>query len=139
MFREFMTPNYRKIREFAKTHEIDVISVDTDGNCTDMIPWFSEAGVNVLYPFERQAGCDLQAIREGWPELGMMGGFDKRAIARGPSAIDAEIEIHRKVLERGRFVTFPDHLVPHDVSWQNMWYYVTRWKELCRTVRVEHG
>lgn len=131
MFREFMTPNYRKIREFADANDIRVISVDTDGDCTAMVPWFAEAGVNVLYPFERQAGCDLEAIRDAHPDMGMMGGFDKRALAKGEDAIDAELEVHKRMLRRGRFVTFPDHLVPHDVSWANMKYYCRRWKAMC--------
>ena len=131
MFREFMTPNYRKIRAFADAHDIPIISVDSDGDCTDMIPWFAEGGVNVLYPFERAAGCDLEALRDAYPEMGMMGGFDKRAIARGPDAIDAEIAVHERVLAKGRFITFPDLLVPHDVSWSNMQYYCRRWKKIC--------
>ena len=131
MFREFMTPNYRKIRAFCDQNEIPILSVDTDGNCTDMIPWFLEAGVNVLYPFERQAGCDIVAIREAYPDLGMMCGFNKRAIAEGADAIAAELAVTAEVLEKGRFVPGPDHLIPPDVSWANMQLYCRRWKEVC--------
>jgi len=131
MFREFMTPNYRKIRAFADAHGIPLLSVDTDGNCTEMIPWFMEAGVNVLYPFERQAGCDIAAIREAYPTLGMMCGFDKRAIAQGPDAIEAELEVTKQTVKGGRFVPGPDHLIPHDVSWENMRYFCRRLKDVC--------
>ena len=131
MFRKFMTPNYRKVREFADAHSIPILSVDTDGDCTEMIPWFLEAGVNVLYPFERQAGCDIVSIRAAFPSLGMLGGFDKRAIARGPEAIEAELNVTKEVLKGGRFIPGPDHLIPHDVSWENMQYYCRRWKEIC--------
>lgn len=131
MFRDFMTPNYRKIRDFCDAHDVPILSVDTDGDCTDMIPWFTEAGVNVLYPFERQAGCDIVAIRGAYPTLGMMSGFDKRAIAQGPDAIDAELAVTKQVLEIGRFIPGPDHLIPHDVSWENMQYFCRRWKDVC--------
>jgi len=131
MFRKFMTPNYRRIRDFARAHDIPILSVDTDGNCTEMIPWFEEAEVNVLWPFERQAGCDLLAIRRRFPKLGMVGGFNKRAIARGPKAIDAEMEVMRKVMARGRFIPSPDHLLPHDISWPDMRYFCERLKDAC--------
>ena len=131
MFRDFMTPNYHKIRDFCDAHGVPILSVDTDGDCTEMIPWFIEARVNVLYPFERQAGCDIVAIRDAFPDLGMMCGFNKRAIAEGPAAIDAELEVTKQVLEKGRFIPNPDHLIPHDVSWENMQYYCRRWREVC--------
>jgi len=131
MFREFMTPNYRKIRDFCDAHDVPILSVDTDGDCTDMVPWFLEAGVNVLYPFERQAGCDIVAIREAYPELGMVCGFNKRAIAEGPKAIDRELAVTARVLDAGRFIPGPDHLLPPDVPWDHMRYYCRRWKEVC--------
>jgi len=131
MFRKFMTPNYVKIRDFARAHDIPILSVDTDGNCTDMIPWFEEAGVNVLWPFERQAGCDVVAIRKRFPRLGMVGGFNKRAIAAGPKAIDDEMEVMKKVMAKGRFIPSPDHLLPHDISWPDMQYFCRRLKEAC--------
>jgi uroporphyrinogen decarboxylase len=135
MFRRFMTPNYHKIRDFARAHNIPIISVDTDGNCTDMIPWFQEAGVNVLWPFERQAGCDVAAIRERFPDLGMLGGFNKRAISEGCQAMDEEFAVIQRVIRRGRFVPSPDHLIPHDVSWPNMQYFCRRLKEVCYSTK----
>ncbi len=135
MFREFMTPNYRKLRDFAKKHNIPILSVDTDGNCTDMIPWFQEAGVNVLWPFERQAGCDIEEIRRRFPDLGMLGGYNKRCIAEGPAAMEAEFNVVKRTLAGGRYVPSPDHLIPHDVSWENMRYFCRRLKEVCHESR----
>ncbi len=129
MFKEFMTPNYRKIRDFCDAHDIPLLSVDTDGDCTEMIPWFLDAGLNVLYPFERQAGCDIVAIRRAFPELGMMCGFDKRAIARGPEAIEEELNVMMETLRGGRYIPGPDHLIPPDTPWEHMRYYCRRWKE----------
>ena len=38
MVREFMLPNYKKIRAFADRHQIPVLAVDTDGICDHLIP-----------------------------------------------------------------------------------------------------
>ncbi len=48
--REFMLPNYKKIKAFAKKHDIPVISLDTDGNCSELVPLFMEAGINLIFP-----------------------------------------------------------------------------------------
>ena len=50
MIREFMLPNYKKLSDFAKAHDIAVIQVDTDGDCEELIPLFAGAGVNMMLP-----------------------------------------------------------------------------------------
>jgi len=64
MFREFMSPCYRKITDFLKDRGIKNILVDTDGNMDVLIPLFLEAGVTGIYPIEARAGNDLVAIRK---------------------------------------------------------------------------
>jgi uroporphyrinogen decarboxylase len=120
---EFMAPNYQRIRDFARSHDIPIISVDTDGDPRLILPNMTAAGVNYLWPFEVAAGCDVAQIRRRWPSLGMMGGIDKRALAIGPKAIDAEMERVAPVIETGRYIAALDHLVPDDVSWSNYCYY----------------
>ncbi|GAJ10613.1 unnamed protein product, partial [marine sediment metagenome] len=44
LFREFILPCYKKITAFAKDSGIDIITVDTDGNCWELIPLFLEGG-----------------------------------------------------------------------------------------------
>ena len=46
--REFMLPNYKRIRDFADAHGIPIIVVDTDGNCEERIPMFHDAGVYMM-------------------------------------------------------------------------------------------
>jgi len=127
---EFMAPCYRRITAFAKAHGIPVISVDTDGQPDLITPPMMSAGVNYLFPLEVAAGCDVNAFREKYPALGMMGGIDKRALARGPQAIDAELERIKPVVEKGRYIPDLDHLVPDDVSWENYCYYAEALKGL---------
>lgn len=129
-WREFMGPNYRRIRDFAGAHDIPLISVDTDGDPDLIIPSMMEAGVNFLFPFEVAAGCDVNLVREKYPTLGMMGGFDKRALAAGPAAIDRELARITPAVAQGRYIPGTDHLVPDDVSWEDFCYYAGKLKQL---------
>jgi hypothetical protein len=47
-----------------------------------------------------------------------------------PFHIAAKIERVRSIVALGRYVPFPDHLIPADVSWQNYQHFVWRWKEM---------
>ena len=127
---EFMGPCYRRIREFARAHHIPLISVDTDGNPDLITPAMMRSGVNYLFPVEVAAGCDVNAWRRRYPDLGFMGGIDKRALARGPAAIDAELARVRPALKAGRYIPDLDHLVPDDVSWEDYCHYARRLKEM---------
>ncbi|MFO7957742.1 MAG: uroporphyrinogen decarboxylase family protein [Candidatus Brocadiia bacterium] len=129
-WREFMGPNYRRIKQFADRHDIPLISVDTDGYPDPIIPTMMEAGVNYLWPFEVAAGCDVNVFGARYPTLGMMGGIDKRALAEGPEAIDAELERVRPAVEAGRYIPALDHCVPDDVSWHNYSHYAEALREL---------
>ena len=130
MWEEFLGPNYRRIKAFADRHAIPVISVDTDGQPDRITPPMMRAGVNLLFPMEVAAGCDVNEWQRKYPTLGMMGGIDKRALARGPAAIDRELERIRPAVERGRYIPDLDHLIPDDVSWENYCYYAEKLKKL---------
>jgi len=120
---QFMGPGYRRIKAFADAHGIPVLSVDTDGRPDDIIPPMIDAGVNYLWPLEVAAGCDVNEVQQRYPHLATMGGIDKRALARGPAAIDAELDRILPAVERGRYVPALDHGVPSDVSYENYCYY----------------
>ncbi len=127
---EFMGPCYRRIQAFAAVHDIPIISVDTDGKPDLIIPPMMAAGVNYLLPMEVAAGCDVNVLVRQFPTLGMMGGIDKRALARGPAEIDAELERVRPAMEAGRYIPDLDHLVPSDVSYENYCYYARQLRRL---------
>jgi len=130
MWDEFMGPNYRRIKAFMKAHDIPILSVDTDGNPNRIAPVMINAGVNLLWPMEVAAGCDVNDWQERYPTLGMLGGIDKRALAVGPQAIDQEIERVRPAVEKGRYIACLDHLIPDDVSWENYVYYAKALRKL---------
>jgi uroporphyrinogen decarboxylase len=127
---QFLGPCYRRIKAFADAHHIPVISVDTDGNPDLIAGPMIRAGVNLLFPMEVAAGCDVNVWRAKRPTLGMMGGIDKRALAQGPAAIDRELARIAPAIEKGRYIPDLDHLIPDDVSWENYVYYADALKRL---------
>ena len=130
MWNEFLGPNYRRIKAFAEAHQIPVISVDTDGQPEKITPAMIAAGVNLLFPLEVAAGCDVNDWQRRFPELTFSGGIDKRELAKDHQAIDLELERVRPAIERGRYIPELDHLVPDDVSWENYVYFAGRLKQI---------
>ena len=131
MVREFMLPNYQKIRDFADAHGIRIFSVDTDGDCSQLIPLFMSAGVNCMFPFEVQAGCDINQFAAEYPELCIMGGINKQALWKDKAAIDAELERVSGMFRPGvRYIPAPDHLIPPEVSFENFSYFIKRLKTM---------
>ncbi|MGI6530010.1 MAG: uroporphyrinogen decarboxylase family protein [Clostridia bacterium] len=130
--REFMLPNYRKFKDLCDKYDIPVFMVDTDGNCEELIPIFAEAGVNLMLPFEVAAGCDVVALREKYPYMAMMGGIDKREIAKGKEAIDRELERISPLLNKPGYFPALDHLIPPEVSYEDYKYFVNRLIEMIK-------
>ena len=59
MFREFLSPGYKKAIGGLKEMGVQLFVIDSDGNCWDLIPAMIEAGVNGFHPCEVQAGMEL--------------------------------------------------------------------------------
>lgn len=131
MVEEFMMPCYDRIGEFGRSVGVRIISVDTDGDCSELVPVMMEHGVNMFFPFEVQAGNDILHYRELYPTLGICGGLDKRALAVDRAAVDAEIEKARVMIELGRYVPGFDHLIPPDASWENFRYACEETRKTC--------
>jgi uroporphyrinogen decarboxylase len=112
LFREFLLPRYKRftasLREGGCTH----ILVDSDGDQRPLTPLWIEGGVNILFPWETQFGLDITEVRRQYPDLGMVGGINKFALAHGREAIDAELVKIPFMLEQGRFIPGLDHGVP---------------------------
>jgi uroporphyrinogen decarboxylase len=125
LFAEFLLPHYRRYIDFLKGHGVGLVLVDTDGDHNVLIPAFLEAGVDGFCPMERAAGMDpAQVRREYGRSVCMIGGVDKREIAKGPAAIDAELERLAPVVESGGFIPTIDHAIPPDVSYDDFRYYL---------------
>ncbi len=138
-FREFMTPQYRKIAEFAARHDIPIVLVDSDGFIEDLTELMLEGGVTALYPYEVQCGNDVGRVLDRYPTVGCIGGLDKQVMARGREAIDAEMERARRLIEKGRFIPGPDHFVLSDVSFANYRYFMEQLREVVMTTTPGNG
>ena len=131
MFREFMLPRYKRLAEFAQSFGVDVAFVDTDGCVDELIPLFLEAGIRGIYPMEVNASMDVGQLRRQYgQDLLMTGGIDKRALAAGPEAIEAELARCIPVALEGGYIPTVDHSLPPDISYANFRYYWRRKKEM---------
>jgi uroporphyrinogen decarboxylase len=124
-YREFLTPAYKSMVGFAKDAGIDIILTDSDGYVEDLIPLIVETGVTGMYPFERAAGNDILRIRENFPDFQILGGIDKRVLFADSdeARIDAELDIVKEMLKKGRYIPHIDHFVSQDCMWKNFIYY----------------
>jgi hypothetical protein len=129
-FGTFILPYYRVLTKFTKEHGVKMI-LDSDGDVTAMIPWIQEAGIDGIYPLERQAGVDIVKLREEYPELIMLGGYDKMAMNKGETAIRDEFERILSLMRSGRYIPGPDHQTPPGVSLEDYKLYIKIFKEYC--------
>lgn len=124
MFQSFLTPCYKRLTDAGRAMGIKHYLVDTDGDMRKLIPLWIEAGITGVYPFEVQAGMNVEEIGKQYPRLAVLGGIDKREIDLGQEAIDRELEKRLPtLLQRGGFIPTLDHHVTPEVSWQDFVYY----------------
>ena len=121
MTREFLGPFYRATVEALHDVGVEHIFVDCDGDCTELIDVWLDSGIKGIYPMEIAAGVDPVALRKKHGDrLLMVGGIDKRRIARGPEAIRAEVRSKVPFLaEKGGYAPGIDHAAPPDISLDN--------------------
>ncbi|MGL6174749.1 MAG: uroporphyrinogen decarboxylase family protein [Cellulosilyticaceae bacterium] len=129
-FDEFLSPYYKQVIPCLKESEVCVF-VDTDGDVTKLIPWLMEVGVEGLLPLEKQAGVDIVRIRNQYPELKLIGGFDKTIMHLGEEAMRREFERILPVIKTRYYIPGVDHQTPPDVSLENYHTYVKLLKEYC--------
>lgn len=124
MFRKFMAPHYVRLITFLKSHGVKIVYVDCDGYPGGLIPHFIDAGVDAMSPVEIAAGNDLLELRQQYPGFGMLGGIDKRELAKDRKAIYNEvISKVPSLLNKGGYIPHVDHAIPHDVPLANYLYY----------------
>ena len=131
-FREFLMPYYRMVIPHIKARGVKVL-VDSDGDITSMIPWLLDAGLEGVYPLERQAGVDIGAIRRRYPRFLMLGGYDKMVMSRGEEAMRQEFERILPVMCSGGYIPSVDHQTPPGVSLDNYRTYMRLFEEFAIT------
>jgi uroporphyrinogen decarboxylase len=131
MVKQLMVPRYRRITDVVRAAGVDVIFVDSDGDVEPLIPLWLEAGINGVFPMEQAAGNDIANYQQRFGrDLVMTGGIDKRALAAGPDAIDAELAAKIPLAEQGGYIPTLDHSIPPDVSFRNLQHYWRRKKQM---------
>jgi len=128
MFDEFLEPYHKHLVEEIK-HPNCLAGIDSDGDISDVSSWFASLGYDCISPFERQAGMDLLTLREKNPDLGFLGGYDKRKISQGEEAIYMEFESLKSLYDKGGFVPAVDHQTPPEVSLESYKIYLKAGKE----------
>ena len=125
MFRRFILPRYKKGMDLAHEHGVDLTWYDSDGDVRQLIPDHLAVGVNSVAPCEVAAGMVPTELRRTFGrDLRIIGGIDKREIAKGTDAIDAEIARNQGVIDDGGFLPAIDHSIPADVSYDNYRYFL---------------
>jgi uroporphyrinogen decarboxylase len=131
IMRELMIPRWKVFTELLRENGVTVILVDCDGNVDELVPLVLEGGCNAMLPFEVAADNDVLAVRKKYGKnLTIIGGIDKRALAKGKTAIDAEIERVRPLLAQGGYFPTLDHYAPPDIPFMNYMYYRIKLKSM---------
>jgi uroporphyrinogen decarboxylase len=125
MVREHLLPVWTRWGKLVRAAGCPVYAMDSDGFVGELIPLWIEAGITVCDPLEVAAGNDIVELRSRFGRrMAFRGGVDKREMAKGGTAIDAEIARVRPVIDAGGYIPGCDHGVPADVSWPDFVRYV---------------
>jgi uroporphyrinogen decarboxylase len=124
-FDELVGPWYRKISDRLAQDGISLSSLDCDGMIDALLPTWVKNGVNVMFPIEVGTWkASLAPWREKYGrELRGVGGMEKYVFAKDRTAIDAEIERLKVLVDLGGFILCPDHRISPDAEWDNVVYY----------------
>ena len=124
-FKEVIFPRYKRIGDKLHAHGIDLWYTDCDGDVRPLIPYFLEAGINCLFPYEVNSCVHPgELFREYGHELRIMGGFDKIEMIKGKEHIKAYMESLEQYVWEGGYIPFCDHRCPPDVTPENYLYYL---------------
>jgi uroporphyrinogen decarboxylase len=132
LFEAVLVPNYRRITELLRRYGVDVVITDCDGDISQLVPLWLEAGVNTMFPLEIGAwGADPIAYRRRYGrDLLMIGGVGKRILAGTKEEIRREVERLAPLVEEGGYIPTPDHRVPPDVPLTNYLFYLEEAKRV---------
>lgn len=134
-FKRYFSPHYRRVIDHFRRHGVRLFEVDSDGQISDIIPLWLEAGVNFMMPFEVAAGMDVNEVRRRFGRsLGIVGGIDKQEIAKGPEAIEREVRRMLPLMEDGGYIPTLDHSPIPEISLADF----KRYRALVDTLGAKH-
>ncbi len=131
VFRKKVGPHYKRITRLLNSYGIDIVSLDSDGDVTKLVPVWLDNGVNTMFPIE--VGTWRSSIAPWRAEYGRtlrgVGGMDKVVFTRDYAAVDAEIERLKPLVDLGGYIPCPDHRIAPDAKWENVQYYCDKMRE----------
>jgi uroporphyrinogen decarboxylase len=122
----FLKPAYRSLAEFLTGAGVQVRLVDAVGNCSTMLQFWVDSGLNSVYFAEAAAGMDARFLRLKYgPDLAIIGNVDTGRLIAGHREIREELQSKVPVLcDEGGFIPTPDRPVPSEVSLENYEFYL---------------
>ena len=124
-FKNVVAPRYKRIGDKLRARGIDIWYTDCDGDVRPLLPYFMDAGINCLFPFEVNSCCTPgELLDEYGGDLMIMGGVDKMQLGRGPGAIRKCLDALDPYVQRGGFIPFCDHRCPPNVTPEDYLYYL---------------
>jgi len=123
-FDAFVGSYYARLVPVLKANGVRHVFVDTDGDFMRLIPHFIKAGIEGFLPLDVNAGMDITAVRRLYPELKLIGGYNKLRIAEGQDAIEREFERILPVIRQGGYIPGADHQVPPSASLEDYRFYI---------------
>ncbi len=125
MFKSLVAPRIKRVCDLLRSHGVDVIWTDCDGNINDLVPIWLDCGLNCMFPLEVQGGTDPVQLREEYGHrILLRGGVNKHRLSKGKKEIIAELKRIEKVVADGGYIPGVDHRTPEDVSLDNYKYYI---------------
>ena len=112
LFEELMVPRYARIVEALAARGVDAHLLDSDGRIDDLAPGWLRAGIRGLFPVEALHTDPVALRKRHGLEAVIVGGVDKRALAAGRDAIDAELARLAPLVDEGGCLPMVDHRVP---------------------------
>ena len=130
LFRQWLTPRYKRITDVVKRAGADVFLVDCDGNIMGIAEHFLAGGVNCMFPLEIACDTSPERLRKLYGrDMLLQGGVNKRELARDKAAIRREVDRVAAVVAEGGYIPHVDHRCPPDVSYDNYLYYLKTKRE----------
>ena len=132
IFRECVAPGYRKVRSKLEQYGVTLLGIDTDGDVTQLLGDWLDAGVNVQFPIEvgTWKGDALKVRKKYGKELRVIGNFDKLTLEKDHAAIEGEIQRLMPLMKEGGFIIMPDHLITPGVALEDYKWYLDRVREI---------
>jgi uroporphyrinogen decarboxylase len=120
LYREVVFPYHRKLCTYFANRGLPTL-LHSDGNVSDLVPFFIEAGFRGLHPLEVKAGLDIGELRARYGDkLVLFGNIDVRALAGTPEELENELTRKFAVArESAAYIYHSDHSVPNNVSFDN--------------------